>query len=577
MGNTFDFWKLLAGLGIFVYGMFLLEESVKSLSGKAFKRMISLYTKGRLRAVGSGALVTAVLQSSSAVSLMVLAFVGAGVISIENAIGIMMGANVGTTVTGWIVAILGFKIKIESFALPVIGIGGIMLVVSAVGSKLFNLSRLLIGFGFIFLGLSYMKESVDGFAAAFDLSQLPDYGLWLYLIVGACLTAMMQSSSASIAIILTALHSGLINFEIGVAMVIGANVGTTITVMLGSMGRGMRAKKIVGMSHLIFNLVTGLVAFLSIPLLVALVGIFVDISSNSVTGLALFHTLFNVLGVLIFLPFINLLGRTLLKVYPHRKTILTVFLDRTPVEVPDAAAAALGKEIRHLLGECQLYNLRSLGIDEKLVFEQKLPFEKSIGKRYRHEDLYENIKLLHAEIFAYYARLQTQKLEEIEAHDLERIIFASRNIMNSIKNIKGIRKDLEEFEVSENSYLNHQYKLFRKKLLELYHDMERIRRLENSEEQYRELLKSFLHIEEIDGRFISETMNAVSENKIQELEIASLLLVNRLFTQSCRLQVFGLKDLLLTPEQIKNFDRAMDTKEMIEDERAKEQKEAVKP
>ena len=577
MGNTFDFWKLLAGLGIFVYGMFLLEESVKSLSGKAFKRMISLYTKGRLRAVGSGALVTAVLQSSSAVSLMVLAFVGAGVISIENAIGIMMGANVGTTVTGWIVAILGFKIKIESFALPVIGIGGILLVVSAVGSKLFNLSRLLIGFGFIFLGLSYMKESVDGFAAAFDLSQLPDYGLWLYLIVGACLTAMMQSSSASIAIILTALHSGLINFEIGVAMVIGANVGTTITVMLGSMGRGMRAKKIVGMSHLIFNLVTGLVAFLSIPLLVALVGIFVDISSNSVTGLALFHTLFNVLGVLIFLPFINLLGRTLLKVYPHRKTILTVFLDRTPVEVPDAAAAALGKEIRHLLGECQLYNLRSLGIDEKLVFEQKLPFEKSIGKRYRHEDLYENIKLLHAEIFAYYARLQTQKLEEIEAHDLERIIFASRNIMNSIKNIKGIRKDLEEFEVSENSYLNHQYKLFRKKLLELYHDMERIRRLENSEEQYRELLKSFLHIEEIDGRFISETMNAVSENKIQELEIASLLLVNRLFTQSCRLQVFGLKDLLLTPEQIKNFDRAMDTKEMIEDERAKEQKEAVKP
>jgi phosphate:Na+ symporter len=575
MGSPFDLWKLLAGLGIFVYGMFLLEESVKALSGKAFKRMISLYTKGRLRAVGSGAFVTAVLQSSSAVSLMVLAFVGAGVISIENAIGIMMGANVGTTFTSWIVAILGFKIKIESFALPVIGIGGILLVVSAAGSKLFNLSRLLIGFGFIFLGLSYMKESVDGFAAAFDLSQLPDYGLWLYLLVGACLTAMMQSSSASIAIILTALNSGLINFEIGVAMVIGANVGTTITVMLGSMGRGMRAKKIVGMSHLVFNLVTGLVAFLLIPVLVTLVGVFVDIASNSVTGLALFHTLFNVLGVLIFLPFINLLGRTLLKVYPHRKTILTMFLDRTPVEVPDAAAAALGKEIRHLLEECQLYNLRSLGIDEKLVFEQELPFEKSIGKRSRLVDLYENIKLLHAEIFAYYSRLQAQKLEETEVHDLERIIFASRNIMNSIKNIKGIRNDLEEFEVSENSYLNRQYKLFQKKMIELYHDMNRIRSLESSEDQYRELLKSFLHIEEIDGRFISETMSAVSENKIQEMEIASLLLVNRLFTQCCRLQIFGLKDLLLTHEQIKDFDRAMDTKEMIEDERNKEQKGEV--
>ena len=112
--------------------------------------------------------------------------------------------------------------------------------------------------------------------------------------------------------------------------------------------------------------------------------------------------------------------------------------------------------------------------------------------------------------------------------------------------------------------------LFRKRLLELYHDMNRIRMMDNSEEQYRELLKSFLHIEEVDGRFINETMTAVSDNKIQEMEIASLLLVNRLFTQCCRLQVFGLKDLLLTHEQIKNFDRAMDTKEMIEEEKAKE-------
>ncbi len=572
MSTNIEFWKLLAGLGIFIYGMFLMEDSVKSLSGRAFKRMISHYTKGRLRAIGSGAFVTAVLQSSSAVSLMVLAFVGAGIMSIENGIGIMMGANVGTTFTSWIVAILGFKLKIESFALPVIGIGGVFLVVSDHGSRLFNFSRLLIGFGFIFLGLSYMKESVENFSNGFDLGLLPDYGLWLYLIVGSALTALMQSSSASIAVILTAMNSGLINFEIGIAMVIGANVGTTVTVMLGSMGRGMRAKKIVGMSHLAFNLVTGLVAYLAIKPLVGLIGVFVDVSANSVTGLALFHTMFNVLGVLIFFPFIDMLGRTLVKVYPYSKTILTVFLDRTPVEVPDAAAAALGKEIRHLLEECQLYILRSLGINEELIFEEDLPFEKDMGKKFRLEDLYENIKLLHAEIFAYYARLQAQKLDETLVHDLERIIFASRNIMNSIKNIKGIRNDLEDFDVSENIYLNNQYKLFRKRLLEQYHDMNRIRLLENSEEQYRELLKSFLHIEEVDRRFINETMVAVSENKIQEIEIASLLLVNRLFTQCCRLQVFGLKDLLLTHEQIKNFDRAMDAKEMIEEEKAKEER-----
>ena len=128
MNAEFDLWKLLAGLGIFLFGMFLLEDSVKALSGKAFRRIIRLYTNGRLKAIGSGTLSTAILQSSSAVSLMVLAFVGAGVMSIENAIGVIMGSNIGTTFTAWIVATLGFKIKIESFALPFIGIGGIGLI-----------------------------------------------------------------------------------------------------------------------------------------------------------------------------------------------------------------------------------------------------------------------------------------------------------------------------------------------------------------------------------------------------------------------------------------------------------------
>ena len=125
MYENFDLWKLMAGLGIFLFGMVLLEESVKSLSGRAFRRMIRLYTDTRLKAIGSGTLVTAILQSSSAVSLMVLAFVGAGVMSMQNGVGVMMGSNIGTTFTAWIVATLGFKVKIESFALPLIGIGGI--------------------------------------------------------------------------------------------------------------------------------------------------------------------------------------------------------------------------------------------------------------------------------------------------------------------------------------------------------------------------------------------------------------------------------------------------------------------
>ncbi len=573
MDETFDLWQLLAGLGIFLFGMYLLEDSVKALSGKAFRRMISHYTRGRLRAIGSGAMVTGVLQSSSAVSLMVLAFVGAGVMSMENAIAVMIGSNVGSTFNAWIVAFFGFKLKIDSFAFPLIGIAGIALIFSEAASRLFNFSRLLIGFGFLFLGLNYMKVSVEGFSQAFDLSLFHDYGLWFYLLLGTCLTALMQSSSVTIAIILTALHSQVISFNMGVAMVIGANVGTTVTVLLGSLGKGVRAKKIVGMSHLVFNLVTGFVAFFTINVSVWLVGSLIDINSNSVMGLALFHTLFNVLGVILFYPFIGLLARTLFEAFPHRQKVLTIYLDRTPVEVTDAATAALGNEILHLLEECQLYNMRVLEIEEKLVFDHELPFEKNVVKKYGLAELYGNIKLLHGEIFAYYAKLQARKVEETEVHKLERVVFASRNIMNSIKNFKGIRADLDEFDVAAKKYLNLQYKMFRKRLLELYQGMKSLRALESSEEQYRELLKIFLHIEEADKGFIRETMAAVAENKIQGVEIASLLLVNRLFSQGCRLQVFALKDLLLSPEQITDFDRALDMKELIEEEQARESKE----
>jgi len=571
MSETFDLWKLIAGLGIFLIGMSMLEFAIRALSGKAFRRMIRLYTNGRFRSIGSGTLVTAILQSSSAVSLMVLAFVGAGVMSMQNAIGVIMGSNIGTTLTVWIVAIVGFKMKIESFALPFIGIGGIGLIFcdSSDQPRYYQFCRLLIGFGFLFLGLDYMKGSVENVGQNFDLSMVPDYGLWLYLVVGTLLTAIMQASAASIAVVLTALHSGLINFDIGVAMVIGANVGTTITVILGSLG-GIPAKKRVAFSHLIFNVLTGIVAFLSIKWLVWFITIFIDIRTNNVIGLALFHTIFNIIGVILFFPFIGLLSDLLYKVYPDRKVILTVYINNTPTEVVEAATSALRKEIIHLLHEGQLYGLRLLHIDRQLVFAEPLPLEQGARKRLTFERLYEKIKLLHAEIFAYYSKLQSQKLEEAEAKELERMIYASRNIMNSIKNFKGVRYDLEEFNGSESVYLNDQYNIFRKRLLKLYHAMKALQNQENREEQYHALLKAFVKIEEADKTCINETLKAVAGGRIQELQISSMLLVNRLFTQACRLQIFSLKDLLLTQDQINNFDRALDMKEIIEEEKAKE-------
>lgn len=258
MEGEFDIWKFLAGLGIFLFGMFLLEESVRNLAGRSFKRFIRKYTTGRFKSVLSGGLITALLQSSSAVSLMVLTFVGAGIMSMRNAIGVILGSNAGTTTTAWIVALLGFSLEIESLALPMIGIGGLGTIFLGSSDRYSNISKLLVGFGFLFMGLDFMKVSVEHFTDDFAMDAFTGYGILLYLLVGIVLTAIMQSSSATIAIVLTGLNAGILDFESAAAVVVGANIGTTVTVLIGSIG-GNQIKKRVAASHLVFNVVTAVV------------------------------------------------------------------------------------------------------------------------------------------------------------------------------------------------------------------------------------------------------------------------------------------------------------------------------
>lgn len=180
----FDFWMLFAGIGIFLFGIYLMEESLKAISGRAFKDFIRRYTSNRFKALGTGTLATAVLQSSSAVILMVLAFVGAGIMQLSSAFGVILGSNLGTTFTSWIVASLGFKVDIESLSLPFIGIGGMSLIFLGRTSKIANYSKLMVGFGFLFLGLSYMKTSVEQVTQNFDLSAIADYPLLFFVLIG---------------------------------------------------------------------------------------------------------------------------------------------------------------------------------------------------------------------------------------------------------------------------------------------------------------------------------------------------------------------------------------------------------
>jgi phosphate:Na+ symporter len=546
--EDFDIWKLLAGLGIFMFGMFLMEESIKKFSGRAFKRLIRQYTTGKMKSIFSGMFVTSILQSSSAVSLMVLAFVGAGIMTMENAIGVILGSNLGTTITAWIVASFGFKLDIASFALPLIGTGGLGIIFLGRSERYSNISKLLVGFGFLFMGLDYMKESVEIFATNFDVALMPDYGILVYLAVGVLLTAIMQSSSATMAITLTTLNAGIISFDSAAGMVIGANVGTTVTILLGAIG-SVQVKKRVAYSHFVFNIITAVLALILMPLLTYIVLQVFDAKDNAVVGLALFHTLFNFIGIIALFPFIHLLAKLLTKLFPDKKTELTVYLNNTTTDVPEAGISAIKNETLHLINKVLRYNLKVLNIDDKLVFSD-FDYSNSTVKKRRitHEAMYDNLKMLQGEIFTFSAGVQSHEFEENESNELNSYLHGARMALHSAKTLKDIKHNLDSFEQADNVFLNDQYTHFRKRLIETYLKIDKLIK-ENEKHSTKSMQKIMKQIKKDDIEFVKLTTQAINRKNISDIEVSTALIVNRAFVQSSKQILDSIGELLLSDEE----------------------------
>lgn len=563
MFQDFDVWKLLAGLGIFMFGMFLMEESIRKLSGRTFKRLIREYTTGKIKSIFSGMFVTSILQSSSTVSLMILAFVGAGIITMENAIGVILGSNIGTTVTAWIVATVGFKLDIESFALPLIGSGGLGIIFLGKSEKYSNISKLLVGFGFLFMGLDYMKASVEVFTSKVDIQTLPDYSLLIYVGVGILLTSIMQSSSATMAIILTTLNAGIIAFTPAAAMVIGANVGTTVTIFLGVIG-ATQVKKRVAYSHFAFNLITAIIALALLPVLTYVVLSVFNTKDNAVMGLALFHTLFNVIGVLVFIPFIHPFANLLIKAFPDRKTETTLFISNTTPDVAEASISAMQKETLHLVSNVLRHNLSILHIDEKLVFSDYDygPISKK-KNGHSHDDKYENLKLLQAEILTFSAQIQSHELAETESVELNQYLHAARMALHSAKTLKDIKHDFDEFENADNAFLNDQYTHFRKRLIETYLKIDKLMDENKETDITKSILTILKQLKDDDKQFVTLTTQAINNRKIANLNVSTAFIVNRAFVQSSRQILLALRELLLTTEEVTQFETVQDISDTL--------------
>ncbi len=438
MSFSIDWGLLVSGLGLFMLGMFFLEKSLKSLLNRAVIQSLRSATASLWLAIPLGVLLTALLQSSSLLGLLVLAFVAAGVMPMRNALGVILGANLGTTMTGWLVTWLGFKLDLGSLALPLMGIGALLKVWLEGRLRWESLGHLLLGLGLLLFGLDAMKTGVEDLARNTDLSFLVGWSAIWFLGLGVLLAAVIQSSSAVVMLVLSALHAGLLGFPEAAAMVIGADLGTTSTMLLAGTS-GAAVKRQVSMFHLIYNALTAVFAFLvMLPLAPAVYEYFAV--SDNLLQLVIFHSSFNFFGIFLVLPIIRQLADWL-ENNIGQKHQLTTYLHKVPVSVPEAAVVALRQETGLLLARS--FQLLGQAYHSPMQFyaSQNEPL-KPLGRGMAvYLDHYEELKRLEAEIVAYANRLEGLPPEHRD--HVEALLATVRKAIYATKAIKDVQDDME--------------------------------------------------------------------------------------------------------------------------------------
>lgn len=538
-----EFWPLLAGLGLFLFGMSQLEGALGELAGDRFRDLLRRHAGTPWKGLLAGAGTTMVLQSSSLVMLLVLAFVGAGVIELRGALGVVYGANLGTTATGWLVATLGFKLDLGRSALGLIGFGGIGAVLLPAGT-LRESARLAIGLGLILFGLDQMKDGVDAWAASVDVSPFAGYDRVRLALLGLLLTAVIQSSSGTMMITLSALHGGIVDLPAAAAIAVGSNVGSTVTGLLGSLG-GTPDKKRVASAHVVFNTVSAALGLVLLGPLLALVRILED----PLLALVLFHTVFNVLGILMFMPlntpFAALLERRF--VLPAER--VGRYIHRVDPVVPEAALAAVEQEVARAIGFAIRLNRHAL----RLQPEPGSPWaerENGAGparRRLSYLERYQRLKRLEGELIAYAAELQQQGLEPAATLRLNQLLAAVRDAVLSAKAVKDVREDLLPLRHPRAAAAEHPRETLHEQADEFYRAIDHLRPDAEPSLLVQELARLRAEVRDKHKQLLEDLYRDAVGAGLEQLELSSMLNLNRALRRSARGMLRALSGYLLGP------------------------------
>lgn len=482
--------QLAAGIAIFLLGMKYIEQALSGLTGGWLERLLTASTASPTRALGFGATVTALVQSSSLITLLTIAFVGTGMVSLLGGIGVVFGANLGTTTGAWLIATFGLKVSLGTLAMPLVALGFALR-----QRKTGALGDLLLGVAFIFLGIDFLKQGFDGLEQGIDLAAWYRdgwLGLLTFTLLGALLTVVMQSSHASLLLTLTALSFGKISYDAALALAIGANVGTTITAILGAYASNAAGKRLAS-AHVLFNLTTGVLALILLwPMkwLVEEIAMLLGLASDHYTlRLAIFHTLFNLLGVMVWLPLMRPLAKALQRTWQAPQTVV----DRAALITSDTSLRALSQSYGKLFDLAHAAIVESLAIkptpqadqEALLVWLAQARSEEvkkpRLKKRYRDE-----VKPVHGQMIEFASQMPASMSPEIQ-HQRQAILQASRSLVEMVKHAKHMQKNVWKLGKGGNQTVRQGYDLLRLAVNVALHSAERYQRghisLEQAEQQ----------------------------------------------------------------------------------------------
>lgn len=528
--NVESIGALIGGLGIFLFGMVLLEGALRELSGRTFKLFLRRHTQNRFKAIASGALVTGILQSSSVVSLIMLAFVGAGVVTMENALGVVLGANFGTTLDSWIVATLGFHFDVALFAYPVIGVAGVTMLLAGSRKKVVEYCRFFIGFGLLFVGLGLMKNSVIDLAEKWELQQYADAPLFMFFFVGLVLTTIIQSSSATMAITLSALNAKAVSFEGAMAVMIGAQLGAQVKLVFSAIGE-MAAKKQVALGNIIYNVVFVVLMYALLHPTAWLIRNVFGIHDDLI-ALAFFESFTNVLMLLVFWPFLGRFTKFLQQRFRDENGHVSKYISKVNASVIEVALEAFEKETR-------LFVERTIHLNRSVFPGNGKPVHDPSKE-------YAQLKKLEGEIQHFYASLHSEEQSPEERLRFSLLAGAVRNAMYSAKSIKDIRHNLDELGAAADDSEYRFYTYFEKRQ-QTFWDFA-LRRLEEGNAKDGEFVQNMQMLIAQHDEFVRQIYDDSSDGT-DDIQLSTVLNVDRELYSSNKALLNALKDMLLSPAE----------------------------